>query len=119
MEFLSFVIDWTVIVGVKNVGLYLDDQATQPFTGPIHHGEIPQGQSRSFTVFAKNEGEIPTDVHFETTAPPPTGVTVDFSPADIVGLPVGQVQPVDITVDVAIDAVMANGSVTVRITDGA
>lgn len=113
MQLFSFVVDWTIVAGEKDVKLYIDEECTTLMPGPVHFGEIPQGEERDFTFYAKNEGTIPTDIHIVVEGTPSEGVTVSVVDAPITDVQPDQVVPFTVHVDVAPEAVLEAGTVTV------
>ena len=117
MELFHFNMDWTIIVGAKDVALYSDPDCLTPLSGDIHFGQIPQGETREFPIYARNEGQIPTDVLINVT-PAPEDVEVTVAPALLENLMPLQVQAVQIHIIAAVDAALEFGTVTVVGTDG-
>lgn len=118
VELFSFVVDWTIVVGEKTVKLYVDEQCTVPMVGDVHFGQIPQGETREFTFYVRNESLIPTDVVLTTTEPP-AYMTAVLNPEALTALQPAEVRPVSLTLVATADApVDAQDSITVTGDDG-
>lgn len=118
MLFRSIPIDWTIIEGVKKVEVYDDDTVTCPFIA-LHFGEIPQGETRDFTCYVRNDGLVPSDVQL-TVVGAPAGATIALTPDFATPVPMapGESATVEIAVTIAPDAVLEFQSVTLEVSDG-
>jgi len=118
VELFSFLVDWTIVVGEKTVKLYVDEECTTPMVGAVHFGQIPQGETRDFEFFVRNEGLIPTNVVLTYTQPP-AYMAVTMNPEALVSLQPNEVRPVTLTLVATADApVDAQDSITVTGDDG-
>lgn len=115
MELFSFIIDWTIVVGVKAVALFSDAECTLPL-GNVHFGQIPQGETRDFTFYAKNVGLITTDVYIMATGSA-EGISVTVVPQTIALAP-DEVASVTVQVMAAGDAPLEPGEVVISANDG-
>lgn len=119
MLFRSIPIDWTIIEGIKKVEVYDDDTMTRPFVA-LHFGEIPQGETRDFTCYVRNDGLVSSDVLMAVVGAP-AGATVALSP-DLTGTPwpmqPGESVAVEIAITIAPDAALEFQSVTLEVGDG-
>ena len=120
MIFRTIDIDFTVISGTKDVKVYVDQDCAVELPGPIHFGDIPQGESRDIPLWLKNEGLIPTDVIFDLIGGTP-GAIITAEP-NLFDTPVntqpGEVLPVTVTITVAPDAALADYAFQIEIGDG-
>lgn len=115
MLFKSIPVDWTVIPGVKQVKVYNDEEMTSPFIA-LHFGEIPQGETRDFTFYVRNEGKIVTDVVIMPVGDP-GDATVSLMPNSF-NLAAGESVSVVIEIVVSPISPLETGAITLEVSDG-
>lgn len=119
--FRTFNIDFTVVPGVKDVKLYIDEECQQILVGDVHFGQFPQGEARDFDIYARNEGQIPTNIAVEIIGDTSWGSVVLVPDLTTTPEPVapGEVLPFQIILNLSPDAVVDDfHTFEVRVTDG-
>ena len=96
-------IDFTVVIGVQDVKMYIDPECTTLVTS-IHFGEVARGNTKTFTMYAKNIGD--ETVNLETRFYGDEGWgTAEMSPSVPITLPSSTVQEYTLSISPSIDTI--------------
>lgn len=115
MLFKSIPVDWTVIPGVKQVKVYNDEEMTSPFIA-LHFGEIPQGETRDFTFYVRNEGKIVTDVVVSPKGDP-GAAAINLTPSSA---SLAADESVSMVIEIVVSPIspLEAGAITIEVSDG-